>query len=82
MNKPLRKLDDMPADERKRVLQEIGNLLTEAIFKFLPTLPLDRQIEALLRIDDFKKSVAAIQAKDDDATFLSDVMSQLSEVLS
>ena len=83
MSKKLRKLEDMPVAEQTKVLAEIKEFLLKIIYtEVLPKQSLERQIETLKTLARIEKITTSTPTTDDDATFLSDVMSQLNEVLS
>jgi len=83
MSQPLRKLEDMPVAEQTKVLAEIKAYLLQIIYaQVLPKQSLAQQIETLKMLERIEKGTTSKPTNDDDATFLSDVMSQLNEVLS
>lgn len=84
MSKKLRKLEDMPVAEQTKVLAEIKEFLLKIIYaEVLPKQSLAQQIETLKTLARIERITTSTPTNpDDDATFLSDVMSQLNEVLS
>ena len=84
MSKKLRKLEDMPVAEQTKVLAEIKAYLLQIIYtEVLPKQSLERQIETLKTLARIESATTSTPTKtDDDATFLSDVMSQVQDVLS
>ena len=82
MNKPLRRLEDMPVAEQTKVLTDIKAYLLKIIYtEVLPKQSLSEQIETLKMLERIENGDKQSTSTADD-TFLSDVMSQLNEVLS
>ena len=87
MSLKLPNLDDLPPAERAEKLRQIEAFLLEVVYsKILPAMPLSQQIETLQTLEKLGANqhtpIGTPTNTDDDATFLSDVMSQLNEVLS
>ena len=84
MSLKLPNLDDLPPAERAEKLREIESFLLKIVYsEILPTMPLEKQIEVLRNLE--KLGAAQFPSTptniDDDPSMLSDVMTQVQEIL-